>query len=330
MTDKSATSSLPFVSVVLPVKNGAGRLETCLQSLRQQTYPKDSFEIIVADGRSVDATVAIAQSFGCIVVDNPRETVAGGRNAGVSVARGDLIAFSEDDMDLPPTWLMAGVRALDNQAIVAVGGPTPIPETSKPFSKAVDFIFRLASLSGYSVQSGIDMSGKAASDIPGGNAIYRREAFALYGPVDESLITGEDVDFHLRLRAHGYLLAFSPAFIAHHCKRDSPTKFFKQIRRFAQGRIQLARRYREALRPLHYLMALTAPAALLLGVQLGTKHAAIAILGVATTAVLVGVIAKLPIRAAAWLPIAGSILVLGWCAGFFLEALFKTRDATGK
>lgn len=330
MSNHGAASDCPFVSVVLPVKNGAGRLETCLESLNRQTYPKDRFEIIVADGRSTDATAAIAKTFGCIVVDNPRQTVAGGRNAGVGASKGELIAFSEDDMVLPPTWLAEGVAALVNSSAIAVGGPTPIPYSSSPFSKAVDFIFKLATLSGYSVQSGLVRAKCDITDIPGGNSIYRREAFTQYGPVDEALVTGEDVDFHLRIRANGLQLAFSSSFLAYHHKRDSPPRFFNQIRRFAQGRVQLGRRHHAALRLLHWVCAIAFPIVVLAAFFWEFELLLISATLFALLSSAVGLVGKLPVRAAAWLPMAVGIFLSGWSFGFIKEFIMPTRDATGR
>ena len=47
-----SANALPFVSVVLPVLNGEGRLEHSLEALNRQDYPRDRFEVIVADGGS--------------------------------------------------------------------------------------------------------------------------------------------------------------------------------------------------------------------------------------------------------------------------------------
>ena len=68
--DQGASSAknedIPFVTVVIPVKNGEGRLEHCLDSLALQDYPEDRYQVIVADGRSTDRTAEIARSRGAI------------------------------------------------------------------------------------------------------------------------------------------------------------------------------------------------------------------------------------------------------------------------
>jgi len=47
---------LPFVSVVIPVFNGEGTISRCLEALLRQSYPRDRYEIIVADDGSGDTT----------------------------------------------------------------------------------------------------------------------------------------------------------------------------------------------------------------------------------------------------------------------------------
>lgn len=325
-----SASAGPLVSVVIPVRNGSGRLQHCLDSLLHQDLPREMYEIIVADGRSTDDTADIARKYGCIVVDNPRITVAGGRNAGMAVARGRFIAFTEDDIVLPPSWLSVGVRVLEDSAAGAVGGPTPIPPASPSFARAVDLIFRVAAGTGYSVQSGISGSLREVRDIPGGNAMYRKELLEAVGSVDERLITAEDVDLHFRLRAYGSKLVFSPDFLAWHHKRDAPSRFFRQIRRFSQGRVQAGRLHGEALRPLHWRAAVLPPAVLVVMALVSPIAAMLAVLAGAAVSVVIGLVSGIGVRASLWMPVVTGLFLLAWPTGFLQELFHPTRDATGK
>ena len=103
---------VPLVSVCIPVKNGEGRLEHCLRSLRALDYPQDKVEIIIADGLSTDRTAEIARSFGAIVLENANQTVASGRNIAFGAATGEYIASTDDDCVVPKNWLKTAVRTL--------------------------------------------------------------------------------------------------------------------------------------------------------------------------------------------------------------------------
>ena len=55
-------NSLPVVTLVIPARNEEGNIEECLRGISEQDYPKDLYEIIVADGHSIDRTREIAGS----------------------------------------------------------------------------------------------------------------------------------------------------------------------------------------------------------------------------------------------------------------------------
>ncbi|MEY2930712.1 MAG: hypothetical protein RL033_1461 [Pseudomonadota bacterium] len=328
-----SADALPFVSVVLPVLNGEGRLEHSLEALNRQDYPRDRFEVIVADGRSRDRTVEIASAFGCRVVDNPGISVAAGRNAGIRHARGALIAFSEDDIVLPPHWLSSAVRLLQESGAAGVGGPTPIPPSSSLWSHAVNAVFRAASARGASVQSDRAATG-VVDDLPGGNSIYSAQALREVGPIDESLPTAEDVAMHHDLRQRGLELRLSDELSAAHHKRDSVSGFFRQIQRFAIGRVQLFRRWRGALSPLHWLVAIAGPLALgvvLWGWVSGVLDGpllALLVVGAGLGSLLMGLLQRERPAVAALFPVALLVFLAGWSVGFWSEWLLPSRSAT--
>lgn len=323
----------PFVSVCIPVKNGEGRLENCLRSLMAQTYPKDRFEIIIADGRSTDRTADIARSFGARVLDNPRQIVASGRNVAFRAAHGDVVASTDDDCVLPPTWLATGVNALIETGADAIGGPSLVPDDATPFAQAAGFVFRLASMAGYSVQSDY-LRPRETNDIPGCNALYRRSSLMRTGLFDEELLTAEDVDLHLRMSAMQMRLLIVPSFVAWHHKRETPLGLFRQMRRFAVGRLQVGRKHKHAVRPLHTIAAIATP---------------LVLLALLATALFVSLAPVLTVVALAWLALATvgrvsgesfcaallilpvlAIMLSGWSWGFLREWLMPMQDTAGQ
>ncbi len=321
-------ADLPFISVIIPVRNGEGKLEHCLESLKAQDYPEDKREIIVADGRSSDRTVEIAERFGATVVDNPRVIQGAGRNEGIKTARGDLIAIVDDDCLLPPQWLRAGREHLRDSEAAGVGGPTPLPDSEGGFPQAVNLIFQWASMAGYSVQSDRERSRKV-DDLPGCNSMYKKEALLSMGPFREDLLTGEEVDMHMRMRKRGLKLLFAPDFFAWHLRKDSPRRFFRQMRGFAIGRIQVGRAHRGAVRPLHWITAMVAPVALLVaaaGVIAGW-YAPISAAAVVCAAGLftAGLISSGSLKVGLWVVPAAVIFFVSWSHGFFTEILFPIK-----
>ncbi len=87
---------LPFVSVIMPIRNEAEYVERSLSAVLRQDYPADRFEVIVADGISTDGTLQMIQQIQSKwpqlrLVENPGKIVATGLNAAISRARGEVI-----------------------------------------------------------------------------------------------------------------------------------------------------------------------------------------------------------------------------------------------
>jgi len=105
----------PKVSVIIPVFNDGERLKLCLAALAQQTYPRSHIEIIVIDNGSDDleplwATVETYDNVTLAVEPTPGSYAA--RNHGLSLAKGEAIAFTDADCIPAPDWLERGITHL--------------------------------------------------------------------------------------------------------------------------------------------------------------------------------------------------------------------------
>lgn len=90
-------SALPLVSVVIPVYNGQRHLRQALDSVFAQTYP--SLEVIAVNDGSTDGSAEILAGYGdrLVVIDQANAGVGAARNAGIAGARGELVAFLDQD-----------------------------------------------------------------------------------------------------------------------------------------------------------------------------------------------------------------------------------------
>src|SRR5437762_10374827 len=98
----------PLVTVIVPVRNEAKCIERTLTKLASQEYPSACFEIIVADGRSTDATATIVgqvqERFPNIrLIDNPKRLSSAARNLGVRHGRGDYFIVIDGHCDIDDT-----------------------------------------------------------------------------------------------------------------------------------------------------------------------------------------------------------------------------------
>ena len=111
------TGSLPTVSVVIPCYNQARYLPDAIRSVREQTH--QPIECIVVDDGSTDRTSEVAAELGAHVIHQANGGVSAARNAGLSVARGELVVFLDADDVLLPAALARGSSALVAQPAAA-------------------------------------------------------------------------------------------------------------------------------------------------------------------------------------------------------------------
>ena len=95
--------------------NAADTIDDCLSSLATLTYP--SFEVIVVNDGSTDATASIARQHasrhpGVRVIDVPKGGLSAARNAGLAAATGEIVAYTDADVRVDPDWLTYLVQPL--------------------------------------------------------------------------------------------------------------------------------------------------------------------------------------------------------------------------
>ena len=103
----------PSVSVIIPVLDDLDRLKICLKALENQTYPKERYKVIVVDnGSNEDIQGSISQFNQAILVYEPNRGSYNARNRGISIAEGEIIAFTDSDCIPNQDWIEKGVRNL--------------------------------------------------------------------------------------------------------------------------------------------------------------------------------------------------------------------------
>uniref|UniRef100_UPI002FE15333 glycosyltransferase family 2 protein n=1 Tax=Noviherbaspirillum sp. TaxID=1926288 RepID=UPI002FE15333 len=130
-----------IVSVVVPTCGRPELLNRCVASLVLQKFDPDRFEIIVVDDRPSDANRAVVERWAQHAADSGPEVIyipspgphgpAAARNRGWRAARGDIIAFTDDDTIASPDWLENGLRAFRGD-VQAVWGRIVMPLSGTP------------------------------------------------------------------------------------------------------------------------------------------------------------------------------------------------------
>ena len=113
----------PYISVIIPVYNDSQRLQLCLAALENQSYPKDSYEVIVIDNNSTDNVKKIVNNCSqAIYAFKKTKGSYAARNKGISLARGEVLAFTDSDCIPTHHWLEEGIKPILEGSADLVGG----------------------------------------------------------------------------------------------------------------------------------------------------------------------------------------------------------------
>jgi glycosyltransferase involved in cell wall biosynthesis len=121
-------ADLPFLSIVIPMRNSAATIEACLAAATSVDYPKDRCEVIVVNDGSTDDCGERAARFDVQVVTLPQSGGAGAaRNRGADQARGDYIFFTDSDCVVPANVLRVCAAAIAEHGDDCIIGGTYTP-----------------------------------------------------------------------------------------------------------------------------------------------------------------------------------------------------------
>lgn len=241
----------PPISVVVCTHERPEQLRVALASLRTVDYP--DFEVIVVDNAPQGpATADVVEE-----IDDPRfrrvvEPVAGlssARNRGLTAARHQIVAFTDDDVVADPGWLRGLARGFARDTDVAcVCGMVPSGELRTRPQAYFDWRVSWADTMSTRVYSLDD----PPHDLPlfpfqigaygtGANFAVRRETIRRLGGFDEALGAGtrtrggEDIDMFFRVLTAGYALANEPSSIIWHRHRSDTDALLVQARGYGLG-----------------------------------------------------------------------------------------------
>jgi len=328
--------NLPFVSIIIPVKNEELLIANCLKSLNELNYPKNLYEVIVSDGLSTDNTVKIAKDCGAKVVSNIKQTVAPARNVGFNYSKGDIIAFSDADCVMDKNWLLNALKYFEDESVAGVGGPNLAPENESPFGRAVRFLFLFGSFMSGSVYVSDSQIIKQAISLPGCNAIYRRDALKKIMPTDETLLTCDDVEMNYQILKKGYKLLYTHDVIVWHYRRDNPKKFWRQIYRYSIGRLQLGKKRKDGINLIHAIFGLAIPLFIFLIIFAFILNPVYPLFLMGAALIMTGIFAYLSfVQEKSFKVLLNAFLVMiififAWSSGFLRELLFPIKKAAGK
>ena len=234
----------PRVSVIVCSYNGGRTLGDCLEALCQIDYP--DFEVIVVDDGSTDATPAVASEYDVRLIRTENRGLSSARNTGLMAATGEIVAYTDDDAYPDPHWLTYLAAMFQRTNHAGIGGPNIPPRGDGPIADCV------ANAPGGPVHVLLD--DELAEHIPGCNMAFRRERMIEIGGFDPRYrVAGDDVDICWRLQERGWTIAFSPAAIVWHHRRNSIRGYWKQQQGYGKAETLLEQKWPERFNAVGHL-----------------------------------------------------------------------------
>jgi glycosyltransferase involved in cell wall biosynthesis len=205
------------ISLIICTRNRASPLKRCLETIGAIECRR-GWELVIVDNGSTDETAATIREFANAApfpvryVLQPLKGLSNARNAGLAVAQGTIIAFTDDDCYPQPDFLEQITRAFEDERLGFVSGrimlhdPTDYPATINESTEPLEFA-----------------SGRylAPGAIKGANLAFRRHALEAAGGFDPlfgsgALFPSEDVDTSARVSMNGWTGAYDPRIVVSH------------------------------------------------------------------------------------------------------------------
>ncbi|NEU76750.1 glycosyltransferase [Hassallia byssoidea VB512170] len=221
-----------FVSVIIPVFNDSDRLKLCLQALENQTYSKDLYEVIVVDNASQEDIKSVVSQFSqakFAYESQPGSYAA--RNQGISIAKGEILAFTDSDCIPALDWVEKGVENLlstPNCGLVA---------------GRIDLFFKNPDQ-----PTAVELYESIAMDFPQERSLKKdhygvtanlftfKHVIDSVGRFDDTLKSGGDLEWGQRVFAAGYKQVYADDACVAHPSRHSYSQLYKRVARIVGGR----------------------------------------------------------------------------------------------
>jgi GT2 family glycosyltransferase len=239
------------VSAIVPTHNRPAVLRQCLETLQAQEVVASELDVVVVDDGSptdLGAVVAAVAVQGPIEIRCERLELTGlngARNRGAAVARGDVLAFLDDDTLVSPRWAASLQRAFEGHPCAAVGGKVELQLAGPAPDWLAARAYYLAEYDLGPEPFWLDdelVDGRDSSPV-GANCAVRRSEFERLGGfrpgldrIGGSLVSNGDTEFFRRLRGAGGRMRYEPDASVIHCvPADRLTVEFFCKRHYAQG-----------------------------------------------------------------------------------------------
>lgn len=323
---------LPFVSVVMPVRNEAGFIQRSLGSVLGQDYPADRMEVIVSDGMSDDGTrelvyAAVARDARVHLVDNRGRIAPTALNAALAEAGGEIIIRVDGHTEIASDYVRQCVLELERTGADNVGG-----RMEAEGNGTLRQVIAAATSSPFGVGGARFHYSEAEEWV---DTVYlgawRRTTFDSLGLFDEELVRNQDDEFNYRIRAAGGRILLSPKIRSRYYGRSSLSSLARQYFQYGLWKVRVLQKHPRQMRPRQFVPPLFVATLLLLATgapfALAAQTSLVGVAGAYAIASLVAsafVAVRTGFPSVFLLPVVFAILHLSYGLGF-LAGLVRFR-----
>jgi glycosyltransferase involved in cell wall biosynthesis len=203
----------PYVSIIIPTYNEEKYIRRCLESIYNLEYPRDRYEVIIADNGSTDKTISICKEYTQSIYILPELNVSELRNYGASNAKGMIYAFIDGDCVADTEWLFYATKSIKKEMCVTGADCQISPEATW-----VENSWGSQMLHGR----------REATHIGTANLIVPADIFNKLGGFDAKLKTGEDYEFSVRARNLAKIISDDRIKVTHYGNPKTIRQFIKR------------------------------------------------------------------------------------------------------
>jgi glycosyltransferase involved in cell wall biosynthesis len=213
------------------MRNEEEYIVNCLDSIFANDFPREKYEVLVADGDSTDRSRELILQKAAIfdnikLLRNKQKIVPIGLNEAIRQARGRYIIRLDAHCEYPPTYIRECVNELERTGAANVGGRCVTqPGAHTPIARAIALLTQIRAGVGNSAYR-IGAGDRYVDTVPFG--AFRREIFDKIGLYREDLVRNQDYELNARIRKHGGRIFLSSKI--HFIYYNSPTaaRFMRQ------------------------------------------------------------------------------------------------------
>ncbi|MCD4679446.1 MAG: glycosyltransferase, partial [Bacteroidales bacterium] len=223
-------TQIPFVSVIIPTYNENDLLKLCLDSLSNQSFSLDKYEIIVVNNSLTSSPEIVVNGYkNTRLITEEKKGSYAARNKGIHYAKGEILVFTDSDCIPSFNWLENGVNSLmNNENCGIVGGNVELFYHNPSYLTMAELYEKTFSFKQKSYVENINFSVTA-------NLFTFQKVFDKVGLFNNSLQSSGDLEWGNRVYSAGFKLVYSDEAIVKHPARRKLRDLIKKHKRIVRG-----------------------------------------------------------------------------------------------